>query len=183
MSMSAGTVSRQEALQLVIAMHRLLRGLRRASDIAAPHPTQFIVLALLGQHGPLRIGELAERLPCSQPTATTTVAGLQAAGLVSRQADPTDGRAARVLITEDGRRTLQSLAQGEAEALAALLSTVDEEELEILRAVIPLLSGLADGVTRQPERTTALPGEPAKLVMRAASYDDHRVARAASRRS
>jgi hypothetical protein len=42
---------------------------------------------------------------------------------------PADGRAARVLITEDGRRTLQSLAQSEAEALAALLSTVGEENL------------------------------------------------------
>jgi len=151
--MSTGTVSTQEALQLVIAMHRLLRGLRRAADIAAPHATQLIVLAMLAQHGPLRVGELAARIPCSQPTATITVAGLQTAGLVTREADPADGRAARVLITKDGRHTLQSLARSEAEALAALLSTVGEEDLRILRAAIPLLSGLADGVTRQPERT------------------------------
>jgi len=152
-TMSTGTVSTQEALQLVIAMHRLLRGLRRAADIAAPHATQLIVLAMLAQHGPLRVGELAARIPCSQPTATITVAGLQTAGLVTREADPADGRAARVLITKDGRHTLQSLARSEAEALAALLSTVGEEDLRILRAAIPLLSGLADGVTRQPERT------------------------------
>jgi DNA-binding MarR family transcriptional regulator len=154
MTMNAGTVSTQEALQLVIAMHRLLRGLRKA-DIAAPHPTQFIVLALLARHGPLRVGELATRIPCPQPTATTTVAGLQTAGLVTREVDPADGRAARVLITEVGRRTVHSVAQREAEALAALLSTVDEEDLSILRAAIPLLSGLAEAVTRQPERTTA----------------------------
>jgi DNA-binding MarR family transcriptional regulator len=152
--MDTGTVSTQEALQLVIAMHRLVRGLRKA-DAAAPHPTQLIVLALLAQHGPLRVGELAARIPCPQPTATTTVAGLQAAGLVSREVDPADGRAARVLITEVGRRTVHSAAQREAEALAALLSTVDEEDLRILRAAIPLLSGLAEGATRQPERTTA----------------------------
>ena len=155
MTMKAGTVNNQEALQLVIAMHRLLRGLRKA-DIAAPHATQLIVLALLAQHGPLRVGELAARIPCPQPTATTTVAGLQTAGLVTREADPADGRAARVQITEAGRRTIHTVAQCEAEALAALLSTVDEEDLRILRAAIPLLSGLADGATRQPERTTAL---------------------------
>jgi DNA-binding MarR family transcriptional regulator len=158
--MSGATVSTQEALQLVIAMHRLQRGLRKAADIAAPHPTQLIVLALLAQHGPLRIGELASRIPSSQPTATLTVAGLQSAGLVSREADPADGRAARVLITEDGQRTLQSLAKGEAEALADLLAAVGEEDLRILRAAIPLLTGLADDAVRQPERTTALPGEP-----------------------
>jgi DNA-binding MarR family transcriptional regulator len=153
MTMNARTVNTQEALQLVIAMHRLIRGLRKA-DTAAPHPTQIIVLALLAQHGPLRIGELATRIPCPQPTATTTVAGLQAAGLVTREVDPADGRAARVLITDVGRRTVHSVAQREAEALATLLSTVDEEDLRILRAAIPLLSGLAEGATRQLERTT-----------------------------
>jgi DNA-binding MarR family transcriptional regulator len=151
MTMAAGTVGTQEALQLVIAMHRLLRGLRRAvSDVAAPHATQLIVLALLAQHGPLRIGELAARIPCSQPTATLTVTGLQAAGLVSRAADPVDGRAARVLITEDGRRTLHGLAEREAEALAALLTPVGEENLTTLRGAIPILSSLADAATSRP---------------------------------
>jgi DNA-binding MarR family transcriptional regulator len=152
---NAGTVSTQEALQLVIAMHRLLRFLRKAADIAAPHPTQFIVLDLLARHGSLRVGELAARIPCPQPTATITVAGLQTAGLVTRESDPADGRAARVLITEDGRRTLHSAAQREAEALAALLSTVDQEILRTLRAAIPLLSGLAEDATRRPESTRA----------------------------
>jgi DNA-binding MarR family transcriptional regulator len=149
MTMNEGTVNTQEALHLVIAMHRLLRGLRKAAG-AAPHATQLIVLALLAQHGPLRVGELAARIPCPQPTATTTVAGLQAAGLVTREVDPADGRAARIMITEVGRRTVHSVAQREAEALAALLSTVGEEDLRILRAAIPLLSGLAEDATRQP---------------------------------
>jgi DNA-binding MarR family transcriptional regulator len=157
MTMSAGTVSTQEALQLVIAMHRLLRGLRRAAEIATPHASQLIVLALLAQYGPLRVGELAGLIPCSQPTATMTVAGLQTSGLVTREADPDDGRASRVLITEQGRLMLRSLAQGEADALTGLLSTMDEDDLRILRAAIPLLSTLADGATSQPGRTTALP--------------------------
>jgi DNA-binding MarR family transcriptional regulator len=151
MTTNAATVSTQEALQLVIAIHRLLRCLRKTAHIEAPHPTQFIVLDLLARHGSLRVGELATRIPCPQPTATITVAGLQAAGLVTRESDPADGRAARVLITEDGRRTLHSAAQREAEALAALLPMVDEDVLRTLRAAIPLLSGLAEDATRQPE--------------------------------
>jgi len=150
MTRNPATVSTQDALQLVLAMHRLLRCLRKAADIAAPHLTQFAVLDLLARHGSLRIGELAARIPCPQPTATMTVAGLQTAGLVTRESDPADGRAARVRITEDGWRTLHSAAQREAEALTALLSTVDEEVLRALRAAIPLLSVLAEGATRQP---------------------------------
>ena len=158
MTMSAETVSTREALHLVVAMHRLLRGLRRAAaGAAAPHATQLIVLALLGEHGPLRVGELAQRIPCSQPTATLTVAGLQRAGLVSRAADPDDGRAARVLLTEDGRQTLESLAQGEADALIGLLlAAMGDDDMRTLRAAIPLLAGLADGATRQPGRTPAV---------------------------
>jgi len=151
MTRNAATVSTQEALQLVIAMHRLLRSLRKAAHIEALHLTQFIVLDLLARHGSLRVGELATRIPCPQPTATITVTGLHAAGLVTRETDPADGRAARVRITEDGRRTLHFTAQREAEALAALLSTVDEEVLRTLRAAIPLLSGLAEGATQQPK--------------------------------
>ena len=69
--MTARTVGADEALDIVIAMHRLMRRLRRAGHTGAVHPTQLIVLALLMQYGPLRVGELARRVPCSQPTATT----------------------------------------------------------------------------------------------------------------
>ncbi|HEV7933785.1 MAG TPA: MarR family transcriptional regulator [Actinomadura sp.] len=169
--MAARTVSTEEALQVVIAMHRLLRRLRRAGDTSAVHPTQLIVLALLDQHGPLRIGELAGRVPCSQPTATTVVAGLQRAGLVHREPDPTDGRAAQVVLTEAGRRTLQSFADSEAEALATLLSAIPADDLSLLLAAGPILGTLADlpaqAAVRRPD---ARPDDHS----RAAAHLDHR---------
>jgi DNA-binding MarR family transcriptional regulator len=152
-------VSTQDTLQVVIAMHRLLRSLRRESDAGGVHPTQLIVLALLNQHGPLRIGELADRVPCSQPTATTAVAGLETAGYVRREQDPTDGRASRIVVTEVGRRTLESRAHSEAEILADRLSTVGEEDLRILCAAAPILSALADHPTvHSGQLTTGAPG-------------------------
>ena len=156
--MSADTLSTSEALQLVVAMHRLLRGLRGLhgkAGVSAPHATQLIVLALLAQHGPLRVGELAARIPCPQPTATLTVSGLRAAGLVVKEADPDDGRAARVVITPEGRRALESVADGEARELSRLLETADDADLALLRAAVPLLSGLADIAMRQSEQATA----------------------------
>jgi DNA-binding MarR family transcriptional regulator len=152
---STGSLSTQEALQLVVAMHRLLRGLRRTAGVPGPHTTQFVMLALLAQHGPLRVGELAARIPCPQPTATLTVAGLRAAGLAIQEPDPDDGRASRVAITPEGQRVLESVAQGEARELADLLGSVDEAHLALLRAVIPLLGGLADAAMRQQEHTSA----------------------------
>jgi DNA-binding MarR family transcriptional regulator len=142
--MTARTVGAEETLDVVIAMHRLLRRLRRSGSTSAVHPTQLIVLALLNQYGPLRVGELARRVPCSQPTATTTVAGLLAAGFVDREPDPTDGRASRVVATAAGRAVLRSVTHGEAEALAGLLSAVPEEEARLLLAAAPVLGTLAD---------------------------------------
>jgi DNA-binding MarR family transcriptional regulator len=142
--MTARAVGAEETLDVVIAMHRLLRRLRRAGHTSAVHPTQLIVLALLTQYGPLRIGELARRVPCSQPTATTAVAGLLTAGFVDREPDPTDGRATHVAATQAGRVILQSFTHSEAEVLAALMSTIPADEARLLLAAAPVLSTLAD---------------------------------------
>ena len=153
--MNADTLSTSEALQLVVAMHRLLRGLRRVAGVPGPHATQLVMLALLAAYGPLRVGELAARIPCPQPTATLTVSGLRAAGLAVQEPDPDDGRASRVAITAEGQRVLESVAQGEARELAGLLGSADEADLVLLRAVIPLLGGLADAAMRQQEQASA----------------------------
>jgi DNA-binding MarR family transcriptional regulator len=155
MSADADTLSTSETLQLVVAMHRLLRGLRLKAGVSGPHTTQLIVLALLAQHGPLRVGELAARIPCPQPTATLTVSGLRATGLVTKETDPDDGRASRVIITPGGRLALESVAESEARELACLLESADDADLSLLRAAVPLLGGLADMAMRQSEQASA----------------------------
>ncbi|MEV5710691.1 MarR family transcriptional regulator [Actinoallomurus sp. NPDC052274] len=167
--MTDEAVHTDEALDVVIAMHRLMRRLRRSGQSGAVHPTQLIVLALLAQYGPLRIGEIARRVPCSQPTATTAVAGLLAGGYVDRKADPTDGRASHVVSTEAGREILRSFARGQAEVLAGLMSAIPAEQANLLLSTAPVLSHLADLPTPPeprrpgdaPERDGTLTGPPA----------------------
>ncbi|QWF78838.1 MarR family winged helix-turn-helix transcriptional regulator [Amycolatopsis sp. CA-230715] len=148
--MTTRTVSIDDALRVVIAMHRLMRSLRRSSNTGSVHPTQLIVLALLAQHGPMRVGALAERVPCSQPTATTAVAGLEEAGLVQREPDPRDGRATHVVATTAGEETMRSFARCEAEALADKLSELPPEDLELLLDATPVLAALAEQPVRAP---------------------------------
>ncbi|NSC20320.1 MarR family transcriptional regulator [Streptomyces albus subsp. chlorinus] len=132
------------AFEMVLALHRLLRSLRRAGPTGGLQPTQLIVLSLLVEGGPSRVGVLAERVPCSQPTATAVVAELEALGFVRREPDPTDGRATRVAATEEGRGTLRDVAYGEAEALLERLGSLSEEEVAQLLRTAPLLRRLAD---------------------------------------
>jgi DNA-binding MarR family transcriptional regulator len=138
------SVTNQEALQLVVAVHRLVRSLRQAASVRRLQPTQLLVLSELAVHGPMRIGEIAVRALCSQPTATTVVTGLEAADLVHREPDPADGRATIVELTGLGRETIISMAHGEAELLSDRLSHLSTSERELVLAATPLLRKLAE---------------------------------------
>ncbi|GAA3866280.1 MarR family transcriptional regulator [Saccharothrix violaceirubra] len=142
------SVTNQDALQLVVAVHRLIRSLRQAAPVKRLQPTQLLVLSELSTQGPMRIGEIAVRALCSQPTATTVVTGLESGGLVRREPDPADGRATIVELTGAGRETIASLAHGEAELLSDRLSRLTEAELESLRLATSLLRRLADPHSR-----------------------------------
>src|SRR6201999_375698 len=48
----------EDALELVLALHRLVHSVRRNTTTSGLHPTQLLVLAQLIEAGPLRIGEL-----------------------------------------------------------------------------------------------------------------------------
>ncbi|MEU5832726.1 MarR family transcriptional regulator [Streptomyces diacarni] len=136
--------TRDAAFDTVIALHRLLRSLRRTSPTGGLQPTQLIVLSMLTEAGPSRVGMIAERVPCSQPTATAVVAELETLGLVRREPDPTDGRATRVAVTEDGTGALRGVAHGEAEELLRRLGSLSDDEAARVLAAAPLLRRLAE---------------------------------------
>jgi DNA-binding MarR family transcriptional regulator len=140
----------EAALQLVLALHRLIRGMRRTAPAALP-PTQLLVLASLIESGPQRIGELAARVPCSQPTATTVVSGLESAGLVHRVPDLADGRAIQVRLTDRGRATIISLAHDEAQALAQWLRKATPADRDAVLAAAPVLQRMSAALTGQDD--------------------------------
>jgi len=115
----------RETLQLLVSMHRIVRHLRRGRTTTALDPTQFLALMLIADEEPIRIGEIAARMPCSQPTATTTVGSLEEAGLVRREPDPVDGRATAVVLTETGAATVEASGQQAADELSNLLRRLD----------------------------------------------------------
>jgi DNA-binding MarR family transcriptional regulator len=136
----------QEALQLLVSMHRIVRHLRRSRDAALMHPTQFLSLMLIADEQPIRIGEIAARVPCSQPTATTTVAALEEAGLARREPDPIDGRATAVVLTEAGAATVEAAGQQAAEELSKILDRLDESDRAVVLQAGAILSRVTDGL-------------------------------------
>src|SRR4051794_18332777 len=101
--MSSATATLPEQLELSVTRlaHVLLReGGHGLSRSAAS------VLHRLASAGPQRVTELAAWESIAQPSATTLVGRLEANGLVTRAADPDDGRAVRVSITAAGEELL-----------------------------------------------------------------------------
>jgi len=68
-----------------------------------------VLYKLLVESESLRLRDLAERLGIDSPAVTRKVQQLEQLGLVARSADPEDGRASRLVLTGEGRRTIERL--------------------------------------------------------------------------
>jgi DNA-binding MarR family transcriptional regulator len=134
----------EETLQLLVSMHRIVRHLRRTRTTTVLQPTQFLALMLIADEQPIRIGEIATRVPCSQPTATTTVAALESAGLVRREQDPVDGRATVVVLTAAGAEMVDASGRQAAEELGKLLRRLDDTDRDLVLKAGGVLARLAD---------------------------------------
>ncbi len=138
------------ALNLVLALHRLRRGLRAALPPGQFNfnPTQLLILTQLAGSDPMRVGELAQRVHCSQPTATTVVNGLAAIGLVTRIRDTEDGRAIKVRLTEVGLQSLREVGQQEAAYLDTLMDELSEQDRATMIAAVPIMLRIAEASMR-----------------------------------
>ena len=74
---------------------------------------------------------------------TQLVSRLQDAGLVSREADPTDGRVVQVSITDAGKTMLARRRARRANGLAGVLARLSAEHRAALANALPALDELA----------------------------------------
>ncbi|HEY4456735.1 MAG TPA: MarR family transcriptional regulator [Pseudonocardiaceae bacterium] len=137
------------AFNFVLALHRLLRGLRTVLPPGQFNPTQLLILSQLAGSDPIRVGELAHRVYCSQPTATTVVNALAAAGLVERIKDTEDGRAIKVSLTESGMGMLHGVGRQEAAFLDTIMNELPDDEKATMIAAIPIMLRIADASTER----------------------------------
>jgi DNA-binding MarR family transcriptional regulator len=111
------------ASRLADELTRFARLGARAKSMLNPgdHGAEFSALMLLFplRHlGPMRVTDLADVKQADPSTISRQVAQLVKAGLARREADPVDGRASRLAVTDTGAAACQQLH----EARHALLS-------------------------------------------------------------
>jgi len=126
------------ATRLRLAVNRLHRRLRQES-LAGLSPAQASALGSVNRLGTPTLGELATCEMVQPPTMTRIVAALTDAGLVSRTADTSDRRSARVALTPAGRRTVERIRTLKDAYLARRLAALDPAEQKAAAGLVTLL--------------------------------------------
>ncbi|HVT22186.1 MAG TPA: MarR family transcriptional regulator [Mycobacteriales bacterium] len=131
----------ETAARLRVVIARLARQLRQHSP-GGLTPSQWSALAMVDTHGPLRIGDLAEREGVSAPTATRVVASLEELGFLSRTTDPADRRTSYIALTDVGRDKIESMRRSQSTELVQRLSAMPAQDVRRLVDLLPVLESL-----------------------------------------
>jgi DNA-binding MarR family transcriptional regulator len=124
--------------------------------------TQCYALETLVEHGPLRLGELTERLYLDKSTTSRVISTLVKKGYVEQQADAADRRATTLRATRAGRSLCARITDDLVEQQKELLAELDPEVRAGVVGVIRRLAQAADarfraGVSVSANRTCCAP--------------------------
>jgi DNA-binding MarR family transcriptional regulator len=141
---------------------RLIHALKTQHTAEERDRAALVLLFPLVRLGPLRQGALADLMHADPSTISRHVAVLVEKGLVRRVADESDGRASRLVVTDDGLRTLETLRSEREAHLRAITADWSEADLATFtelfgRLLDDLAASLPAEATTQPPAT--VPGE------------------------
>ncbi|WP_235912165.1 MarR family winged helix-turn-helix transcriptional regulator [Ruania zhangjianzhongii] len=108
-------------------------------DVSA---AQARLLAQIERTGPVRTSDLARLDRSSQPTITAQLQRAEQEGWALRTADPQDGRASLVELTDAGRAVLREVRRARAAALTPRLDELSQAERDTLTRAIAVIDRL-----------------------------------------
>ena len=119
-----------------------LLGTRLASRLSHHElsmPRAQLLVALL-RHGPQRISELGGNVGISQGTASTLAEALVRDGLLERRADPRDGRATQLALTQTGQDRAQAWLRDYEAAAGEVFAALPPGQRPALMTALRILS-------------------------------------------
>jgi DNA-binding MarR family transcriptional regulator len=136
---------RETAARLRVSLGAFRRRVHETAtegDLTAP---QLTALSRIDRLGPVTTAELARREQITPQAMGATVASLEQRGLVTRNADTSDGRRSILILTPAGRDAIHSGRSALSDKIAAALAeSFTRDEITILDAAAPLIERLSD---------------------------------------
>ncbi len=138
MEASISEVERQFSHMLAAAR----RTFKEAACVVHPslQPLGFTVMMTLYQAGECQQGTVAETLQVDKALLSRTVSQLEGLGLVCRRADPSDGRAQLLDLTEEGRTRFESSHSAKRDRLRNRLKGWNHAEVQQLADLLNKLN-------------------------------------------
>ncbi|MFJ3196454.1 MarR family winged helix-turn-helix transcriptional regulator [Streptomyces griseoviridis] len=140
-----------ELIDALVGVQRLLR--RRLRPQVAPQlrGAEIELLRLVVAQPGIGISDAAKDLHLASNSVSTLVNQLSGQGYLSRERDPADRRAARLLPTQAAEARLDEWRRRRTELVRGTVSRLDEADRDALRAAIPALRNLADQLREETE--------------------------------
>jgi DNA-binding MarR family transcriptional regulator len=105
-------------------------------------PAAYGLLTVIRREGPIRLTELALSIGVGKPSVSRQIAFLESIGLVSKEADPLDGRAQSIRLTDKGEEKMHQVQDARRQVFRERLGEWPLEELQTLAQYIAKLNAI-----------------------------------------
>ena len=95
-------------------------------------PAAYGLLSVIRKQGPIRLTDLASCIGVGKPSVSRQIAFLEGLGLVSKEADPLDGRAQAIRLTSEGEERMHQVQDARREVFRERLAEWPAEDLQAL---------------------------------------------------
>jgi DNA-binding MarR family transcriptional regulator len=133
---------RELAENLRIALGRLNRSLRLTQAQRDLSSSQREVLMAIARAGSLRLSDLAREEGLNPTMLSRIVAKLEAAGMVTRNCDPSDARIIHLSATPEALALRETIRSERTDALLFALGRLTKEEKKVLSEATPALENI-----------------------------------------
>src|SRR5215217_1669231 len=103
-------------------------------------PAAYGLLTVIRREGPIRLTDLAMNIGVGKPSVSRQIAFLESIGLVSKEADPLDGRAQAIRLTPKGEEKMHQVQDARREVFRERLGEWPVEDLQELARFIAKLN-------------------------------------------
>ena len=124
-------IMRELEHEMGVLVRRIRRLIAERARMVHPDlsPVAYSMLMALNESGPRRASDLVGMFSVDKGAVSRQVQSLLELGLIERDPDPEDRRAAILSITEEGSRRLANIAAARRSEVIGRLSDWDQEEL------------------------------------------------------
>jgi DNA-binding MarR family transcriptional regulator len=103
-------------------------------------PAAYGLLTVIRKQGPIRLTDLASSIGVGKPSVSRQIAFLEGLGLVSKEADPLDGRAQAIRLTPEGEERMHQVQDARREVFRKRLAQWPAEDLQALATYMAKLN-------------------------------------------